>query len=121
MEEMVNSFSSKAGMQDKIKMHIGNAVDIIPEINASFDLVFIDADKENYSNYFDMVIDHMPSGGLLIADNVLWSGKVLDEKERVEDEETAALHGFNKKVHADDRVENVLMPVRDGLMILRKK
>lgn len=121
LEEMVKQYVAEAGMSDKIKMHVGNAVEIIPNLDASFDLVFIDADKENYSNYFDMVIDSMPSGGILIADNVLWSGKVLDESELNRDEETRALHEFNQKVHADHRVENVLLPVRDGLMVLRKK
>ena len=84
-------------------------------------MVFIDADKENYAHYFDAVIDRMPSGGIIIADNVLWSGKVLDEKERVQDEETAALHQYNQKIHDDERVEHLLFPVRDGLMIARKK
>ena len=120
LEEMVNRYIDSAGMQNDIVLHIGNALDIIPKIDALFDLVFIDADKENYSNYFDLVIDQMPKGGVLIADNVLWSGKVLDEKALLNDEETSALSEFNKKVHADDRVENVLLPVRDGLMILRK-
>lgn len=121
LEEMVLQYVEESGMSDKIKMHVGNAMEIIPALNASFDLVFIDADKENYSNYFDMVIDRMPIGGVLIADNVLWSGKVLQAKELEKDEETQALDAFNKKVHADPRVENVLFPVRDGLMVVRKK
>lgn len=121
LEEMVTSYINKAGMNEAIKMHVGNALEIIPNLEASFDLVFIDADKENYSNYYDMVIDRMPSGGLLIADNVLWSGKVLDSIQIEKDEETRALHQFNEKIHADERVENVLFPVRDGLMVVRKK
>ena len=83
-----------------------------------FDLVFIDADKENYSLYFDLVIDRVPSGGYLIADNVLWSGKVVEPKP---DKDTRALMDFNQKIHEDTRVENVLLPVRDGLMVMRKK
>ena len=84
-------------------------------------MVFIDADKENYSAYYDMVIDKMPSGGIIIGDNVLWSGKVLDVEQLDKDEETQALDAFNKKINEDQRVENVLMPVRDGLMVIRKK
>ena len=102
-------------------MHTGDAIKIIPELNKAYDLVFIDADKENYSNYFDLVIDSMPPGGVIIADNVLWSGKVIDKQQLEKDEETKALHAFNTKVHNDVRVENVLFPVRDGLMVLRKK
>ena len=80
----------------------------------------IDADKENYSNYFNLVINKMNQGGLIIADNVLWSGKVIDPKELSKDKETQALDAYNKKIHADPRVENLLLPVRDGLMIARK-
>jgi predicted O-methyltransferase YrrM len=81
-------------------------------------MVFIDADKVNYSNYYDLVFDRVANGGYIIADNVLWSGKVIAE---IKDEDTQALHDFNQKVIADDRVENVLLPIRDGLMIIRKK
>ena len=89
-------------------------------LNKKYDLVFIDADKENYANYFDIVIDSLRPGGIIIADNVLWSGKVLKETE-AKDEETRALKVFNEKVFADERVESVLLPIRDGLMVLRKK
>jgi caffeoyl-CoA O-methyltransferase len=121
LEPMITRYIQQAGKQDQIKLHIGAALEIIPTISGNFDLVFIDADKENYAHYFDAVIDRMPSGGIIIADNVLWSGKVLDEKERTEDEETAALHQYNQKIHNDERVEHLLFPVRDGLMIARKK
>jgi caffeoyl-CoA O-methyltransferase len=121
LEPMITRYIQQAGKQDQIKLHIGAALEIIPTISGNFDLVFIDADKENYAHYFDAVIDRMPSGGIIIADNVLWSGKVLDEKERTEDEETAALHQYNQKIHDDERVEHLLFPVRDGLMIARKK
>jgi len=84
-------------------------------------LVFIDADKENYSNYYDMVIERMKPGAYIIADNVLWSGKVLDEKEIAHDDETRALHEFNEKIQNDSRVENILVPIRDGLMVIRKR
>lgn len=106
-------------MAEKITMHIGNALEIVPNLNERWDLVFVDADKENYSNYFDLVIDRMNPGGLLIADNVLWSGKVLDPATN-NDPDTAGLVAFNKKIHNDPRVENVLLPIRDGLMVVRK-
>ena len=102
-----------------MNLHIGNALAIIPSLNKKWDLVFIDADKENYSAYFDLVIDQVNPGGIIIADNVLWSGKVLKEVES-KDEETQALQVFNEKVSQDKRVEPLLLPIRDGLMILLK-
>lgn len=121
LQPMIEKYFEKSGMNKVITLHIGDARSIIPSLNLAFDLVFIDADKENYAAYYDLVIDRMPQGGIIIADNVLWSGKVLDENEIIHDEETAALHAFNEKIQADTRVENVLMPVRDGLMVIRKK
>lgn len=120
LEKMVRSFFDEAGLTTKINYSIGNALDIIPQLNETFDLVFIDADKKNYSTYYDLVFDKVRSGGFIIADNVLWSGKVLDEKEKM-DADTKAIDSFNKKIHADSRVEHMLLPVRDGLMIARKK
>ncbi len=121
LETMVRAHIAKAGFEKKIQFHIGNAMQIVPALNETFDLVFIDADKENYSHYYDMVFDKLRTGGIIIADNVLWSGKVLDEKELAKDVETKALDQFNKKIHTDSRVENVLLPIRDGLMVVRKK
>lgn len=121
LEAFVKKHIELAGMGDRIKLHIGAAAEVILSIKGDFDLVFIDADKENYGLYFDMVIDRVRPGGVMIADNVLWSGKVIDEKELSKDKETQALHAFNAKVHADNRVENLLLPVRDGLMMLRKR
>lgn len=121
LETMVRKYIAEAGMESKIKFHIGNALEIIPALDETLDMVFIDADKENYSTYYDLVFDKLRTGGIIIADNVLWSGKVLDDNELAKDVETKALNDFNKKVLADDRVENVLMPVRDGLMVIRKK
>ncbi|MBC6401056.1 MAG: O-methyltransferase [Ekhidna sp.] len=103
--------------KDQIEMKVGTATEIIPQLNKSWDLVFIDADKENYSNYFDLVIDRMNTGGFLIADNVLWSGKVSDTSKN--DGTTESIRSFNQKVNADARVRNVLFPIRDGLMIMR--
>ncbi len=104
----------------RISLHTGNALDIIPTLEYDWDIVFLDADKENYSNYYDLVIDKMKPGSYVLADNVLWSGKVLDDENNM-DEETLGLHQFNRKVLQDDRVENVLFPIRDGLNVIRKK
>ena len=117
LEDRVRRYFQEAGAADRIHYIIGNAIDIIPTLEHTFDLVFIDADKINYSNYFDAVIDQVRGGGYIIADNVLWSGKVLDE---TPDKDTKAILDFNQKVHNDERVQNVLLPVRDGLMVLRK-
>jgi caffeoyl-CoA O-methyltransferase len=117
LEDMVRKYFEKANVAEKIQYHLGNALQIIPTLNETFDLVFIDADKENYSAYFDLVIDKVRSGGFIIADNVLWSGKVLQEKK---DKDTQAIHLYNEKIKADNRVAQILLPIRDGLMIARK-
>ena len=93
---------------------------VIPKLEGNFDLVFLDADKCNYCTYYDLIFDRVESGGYILADNVLWSGKVLSEKPQKLDKETRGIKEFNQKVHEDPRVENVLMPIRDGLMIMRK-
>jgi predicted O-methyltransferase YrrM len=103
-----------------IDYRLGNALEIIPTLDEEWDLVFIDADKENYSAYFHLVFDRVRKGGFIIADNVLWSGKVIMPSEKM-DKDTKALVQFNAMVNADERVENVLFPIRDGLMIVRKK
>lgn len=115
LEERVRAYFKP--WEDKIDYKIGNALDIIPTLQETFDLVFIDADKSNYSNYFDLVIDKVKPGGFMLADNVLWSGKVLDKKP---DADTRAILAFNKKILEDSRVENVLLPIRDGIMMIRK-
>lgn len=120
LEDMVNSFIQKSGLEDSIDFMVGNAMEIIPSLNCKFDLVFIDADKENYSNYYNLLIDKLDSGAYIIADNVLWSGKVIEEYDKL-DAETKALVDYSNMVQQDDRVENVLFPIRDGLMICRKK
>lgn len=119
LEEVVRGYFKEAGIEKQVRYVIGNAIDIIPEIKGSFDLVFIDADKGNYANYFDMVIGRVSQGGFIIADNVLWSGKVLDDPQTM-DEDSRALLEFSKKIQADQRVENVLFPIRDGIMVMRK-
>ena len=114
---VAEKYFNKSKFSKNINQHIGNAIDIIPKINKKFQLAFIDADKENYSNYFDLLIDKIDINGIIIADNVLWSGKVTKS---TMDKETRELDSYNKKVNSDPRVENVLLSVRDGLMICRK-
>ena len=115
---VARSFVEKTEYKYHIDFHLGAAADIIPTLSETFDLVFIDADKPNYANYYNLVFDRVRPGGFIIADNVLWSGKVTEGEK---DENTQALHDFNQMVLADDRVENVLLSIRDGLMVVRKK
>lgn len=119
LEPMVARYISEAGYGDKIKQMIGPALDIIPTLEEDWDLVFIDADKPNYSNYFDAIIDQLKPGALIIADNVLWSGKIIDQSKKW-DKSTKAIDAYNKKVQDDARVQSVLFPVRDGFTISRK-
>ncbi|NVO03775.1 MAG: O-methyltransferase [Bacteroidetes bacterium] len=120
LEEIANSYFNEAGIQNKVKQYIGEALDIIPTIDEEFDLIFIDADKENYLNYYYLVFPKLRPGGFIIADNVLWSGKVVQEV-KLNDKETKSIMEFNDFVQNDDRVTNVLLPIRDGLMVLCKK
>lgn len=117
LQERVKAYFSAADLKDKVEYFIGDAATIIPTLTDEFDLVFIDADKEQYSTYYDLVIDKVKTGGVILADNVLWSGKVLDSKP---DKDTRAIVEFNNKIQADKRVENVLLPIRDGIMMIRK-
>ncbi len=117
--EIVMKYFKEANVEHKIKRYVGNALEIIPTIEEEFDLVFIDADKDNYSNYFDLVINKVPKGGYIFADNVLWSGKVLDAPQDM-DVDTAAIVSYCNKIQYDERVENVLFPIRDGIMVARK-
>ncbi|MGI9054399.1 MAG: O-methyltransferase [Pyrinomonadaceae bacterium] len=120
--EIAKSFWAKSDLNDKIDGRLGDATEIIPQLDETFDLVFIDADKPNYANYFDLVFPKMRVGGLIIADNVLWSGEVLKvESGETDDESTQALHAYNEKINSDERVTNILFAVRDGLMIARKE
>ena len=119
LAQMVNQYISKANLTGKIKTYVGNALDIIPTLNETFDLIFIDADKINYAAYYDLVFDKVKKGGYILADNVLWSGKVLDPESTM-DNDTRAIAAFNKKIHADKRVQHILLPIRDGLMLIRK-
>jgi predicted O-methyltransferase YrrM len=107
------------GITGKIITHIGNALEIIPEIDETFDLVFIDADKENYLNYYKIVFEKLRQGGIILADNAFWDGKVLTEPNKA-DRETLGIIEFNDFIQHDNRVENILVPIRDGLMMVRK-
>lgn len=104
--------------KNQITAHLGDALEIIPSLNKKFDLVFIDADKENYINYFNMIVPMMNKGGIILSDNVLWSGKVLEEL-NPKDVSTKILLEYNKIVNEDARVETVLLPIRDGLTVTR--
>jgi predicted O-methyltransferase YrrM len=114
---MAQRYIDKAKLTDKIKLLTGNALLLIPQLTETFDLVFIDADKANYTTYFDLVIDKVRPGGFIVADNVLWGGKVVNEKK---DKDTMAIDAYNKKVLYDTRVKNVILPLRDGLNIAQK-
>jgi len=118
LEYLIQKYVKKAGLEDKVKLHIGDAKVIAGELDESFDLVFIDAGKRDYAFYYDLIIEKVSSGGILLADNVLWSGKVISG---ATDADTQLLDAFNKKVNADPRVENIILPLRDGLTIIRKK
>ncbi len=118
-ETLVNNYINEAGFTGRIIAHVGDAALLIPELPGEFDLVFIDADKSNYSLYFDLVIDRMCSGGVILSDNVLWSGKVV-EPINPKDTDTIALLEFNRKILRDPRVEVVMLPIRDGLSLARK-
>lgn len=120
LEELVSSFIEKSGMEQKIRSIVGDAVQVIPTLDEEFDIVFIDADKRNYINYYHLVFDKVKKGGYIIADNVLWSGKILEPYDKL-DKSTRVIMDYNKLIHEDDRVQEVLLPIRDGLMIARKK
>ena len=118
LEDIQNRYFKKSGFRDQIKQHVGNALEIIPTLDKKFDLVFIDADKSNYRNYFNLVIGKMKKGGIILSDNVLWSGKVVEKLDK-KDIDTKALLEYNRLLNSDPRVETVLLPIRDGLSISR--
>ncbi len=120
LEDMVLNYIEESGNSKRIKPVIGNAMEIIPQLKREFDIVFIDADKSNYINYYNLIFDKVRPGGYIMFDNVLWSGKVLKEV-KPNDKDTKVLVELNKMIHEDDRVQEVLFPIRDGLLIARKK
>jgi predicted O-methyltransferase YrrM len=122
-EELVGfqrKYFDKSANGPQIFQHLGDALEIIPKLNKTFDLIFIDADKENYSNYFNIIIDKLNSGGIILSDNVLWSGKILETTFKKDDTSTPALIKYNKLLKIDKRIETVVLPIRDGLTISRK-
>ncbi len=118
LETLQNKFFEKSGYRSQIQQMVGDATKIIPTLNQQFDLVFIDADKSNYINYFHLIIDKMKPGGIILSDNVLWSGKVV-ESLNPKDLDTKVLLEYNKLLNIDKRVETVLLPIRDGLTVSR--
>ncbi|EIM75426.1 O-methyltransferase 3 [Nitritalea halalkaliphila LW7] len=121
LETMVRGFFEKAGLSDKIDYRLGDAQELIPALPDGIDMVFIDADKENYGRYYDLIFDKLAPGAVILADNVLWSGKILHEGPKKPDKDTAALIAFNRMVQEDPRVDNILLPIRDGILVARKK
>ncbi len=120
LESVIHKYFKKSGLENKIKLHIGNALDIIPQIDENFDLVFIDADKRSYLDYYQAVLPKLRSGGFILADNVLWDGKVV-QPIKPSDTYTRSIMAFNEFVVQDSRVENFILPLRDGISIIRKK
>jgi len=120
LEDFAKKYFDQSAFNGQIRQLVGNALDIIPTLNQKFDLVFIDADKSNYTTYFKMIIGKMNSGGVILSDNVLWSGKVVEEIEP-NDKDTLALLEYNELLNNDDRIETILLPIRDGLSISRVK
>lgn len=119
LEEMCRRYWAEAGVADKIRFHIGKAAEIIPQINEVFDLVFIDADKQGYAAYYDLVFDKVRPGGFIFADNVLYDGEVLLPEES-RSKNAKAIDAFNQKIHDDPRVSQVLLPIRDGILMIQK-
>ena len=120
LEDMVKRYLIDAGLKEKVITHFGNALEIIPSLDETFDLVFIDAAKEQYLDYYKILFDKVRLGGFILADNAFWDGKVLDP-ETHQDDETQGMMAFSRFVQNDERVENTILPVRDGLMVIRKK
>ena len=118
LTDLQREFFDRSGYGSQILQHLGKAADIIPALDTTFDLVFIDADKQNYAHYFDLVIEKMNRGGIILSDNVLWSGKVVEEVKH-NDKHTQALMAYNQKIKDDPRVETVLLPIRDGITLSR--
>jgi len=120
LEDFIRKYLQKAGLKNIVNLHIGNALKVIPNLKETFDLVFIDGDKRQYSAYYNTLFDYVKPGGFILADNVLWSGKVI-ELESPDDEYTKGIFAFNELITKDTRVEKVIIPLRDGLALIRKK
>ncbi len=120
LEDIQNKYFIKSGFRNQIQQHYGNALELIPKFKETFDMIFIDADKSNYSNYFNLLINKIRPGGIILSDNVLWSGKVV-EPLAPNDIDTRALLAYNKLVNSNDQIETLILPIRDGLTLSRKK
>jgi predicted O-methyltransferase YrrM len=118
LEYLIRKYIHKAGREDQIRLHIGDAAEVIPGLNLSFDMAFIDAGKMDYAHHYELVVEKMKPGGIILADNVLWSGKVAEKKF---DKDTAGIRAFNEQIQLDEQVENILLPIRDGIMLMIKK
>ncbi|MDR0508097.1 MAG: O-methyltransferase [Dysgonamonadaceae bacterium] len=119
MEDFIRNQFNQSKYKDKIRLHIGDALEIIPRWNVYFDMVFIDADKRAYCDYYDLIFDRVVQGGIIVADNTLWNGKVI-EKPHPNDKQTIGILNFNDKIKNDRRIEKVILPIRDGLTIIYK-
>ena len=119
LESFIRKYFDKSKYADNLHLHIGDAFSIIPELDCTFDLVYIDANKRNYCEYYDLVFDKVRSGGLILADNTLWYGKVVEDT-KVSDKQSAEIKKFNDKIKADTRIEKVILPMRDGLTVMMK-
>jgi len=120
MEDFIRKQFDQSALKDKIHLHIGDALEVIPKLEVQFDLVFIDADKRDYCDYYDLVFDKVKKGGIILVDNTLWNGKVLEEPPP-NDKQTIGIKRFNEMITKDKRIEKVILPLRDGLTIIYKK
>ena len=121
LEDFIRGYFKKAGVEKRINLLIGDALKVIPELNEQFDLVFIDGEKDQYCEYYKLIFEKVKPGGFILADNVLWSGKVIEKKIRDNDYFTKGIREFNTLINSDIRVENIILPMRDGLNLIRKK
>ena len=121
MEDFIMKYLDKSPLKSKIKLYFGDAMDIIPQLNETFDMVFIDANKRIYSEYYDLVFPMVRPGGLILADNTLWDGKVIEDHVPSADKQTWGILDFNEKIKEDNRVEKIILPLRDGLTMIWKK
>lgn len=121
LEDFIRHYLDQSSEKEKIVLHIGDALNIIPTLNIGFDLVFIDANKKHYCAYYDLVFDKLRPGGFILADNILWDGKVVHDKLRDNDHFAQGIMKFNEMVKNDPRVEKVILPIRDGMFLIRKK
>ena len=117
IQYFIDKYVKKAGLEDKVTFHLGNALDIVPNLPDDIDLAFIDAGKQQYLDFYELVLPKLKKGGYLLADNVLWSGKVISD---AMDADTISIRSFNQKIQADKRVKNIILPIRDGLSIIQK-